>query len=110
MDRDITERDWKVFRELHAIAMDRFFENAVKEMQPMLWQKNKIAQERFWDALTYAKEQRKQAADVFDGMRRSTAVFQAGLMYARHLLTKEEISRFTPEMQEQLERFLSVRR
>jgi hypothetical protein len=55
MERDIAERDWKVFKELHAIAMDRFFEKAVKDMQPMLWHKNKPAQERFWDALTYAK-------------------------------------------------------
>jgi hypothetical protein len=62
MERDIAERDWKVFKELHATATDRFFEKAVKDMQPMLWHKNKPAQERLWDALTYAKKQREQAA------------------------------------------------
>ena len=108
MERDIAERDWKVFKELHSIAMNRFFEKAVKDMQPMLWHKDKPAQERFWDALTYAKKQREQAARLFDGKSRSNAVFQAGLIYANHLLSKEEINRFSPEMQEHLERFLTV--
>ncbi len=102
MPRDIAERDWKVFKELHAIAMDRFFEKAVKEMQPLLWAKNKPAQERFWDALTYAAKQRKQAARLFDGSSRSNTSFMAGLIYANQFLTDEEIARFTPELQEQL--------
>jgi hypothetical protein len=99
---DIAESDWKVFKILHPIAMDRFFERAVKEMQPLLWTKNKPAQERFWDALNLAEKQRQQAARLFDDYRRSTAVLQAGLWYANDLLTEEESSRFSPEMQQRL--------
>jgi len=109
MQRDMAESDWKVFKELHPIAMNRFFEKAVKEMQPLLWTKNKPAQERFWDALEYATQQRQQAARLFDDFRRSTAIIQAGLIYANHLLTEEEIGRFSDQTREQLQTFIGLR-
>jgi hypothetical protein len=105
MGREIAERDWKVFKDLHSIAIDRFFEKAVKEMQPLLCAKNNPSQKRFWDALELANRHRKQAAKLFDDFRRSTAIIQAGMIHANKLLTAEEISRFSSEMQAQLRVF-----
>jgi hypothetical protein len=100
MPAEISERDWKLFKELHPIAMNRFFEKAVKEMQPLLWSKEKQAQERFLDALTYAQDKREQASRLFDDLRRSTALLIAGIVYANGFFTADEVSRFSPDAQQ----------
>jgi hypothetical protein len=110
MSLDIAECDWKVFKELHAIAMDRFFEETVKQMQPLLWTKNKTAQERFWAALDYATERRKLAARLFDDPRRSAAIMMAAALYAREIMTEEELSRFGPETREKIRTIADIGR
>ena len=110
MQSDIAERDWKVFKELHPIAMDRFFEKTVKDLQQPLWTKNKPAQERFWDAWTYATRQQEQTAILFDDFRRSTAILQARMIHANHLYSDEEVARFSPEMRDRLRAFVEMTR
>jgi hypothetical protein len=110
MSRDILESDWKVFKKLHPIAMERFFQRAVKEMRPLLDIDGTPAKDQFWDVLNLATERRKLAATLFDGPSRSSAILLiAGI--ARHkLVTEEELAGFSAEARQQIQGMLEFSR
>jgi hypothetical protein len=108
MSRDIAEKDWKAFRPLHELALDRAFERALSDVQRMLGEKDKPPRDRYWNIQEFLKENRKQLANTFDGLSRSSAVLQLLHIRALGLLSGEEMSRFSPELREQIESWLNM--
>jgi hypothetical protein len=106
MSREIKESDWKVFKELHAIALDRYFERAIAEIDGALRKKDETDRERFWNTVKLADERRKEVAKLFDDYRRSTALFQLAAIRSQKLLTDEEMSRFSAECREIVDLYL----
>jgi len=109
MSREIAESDWKMFRKLHAVALERFFERAVSEIERPVSDKGKPSRDRYWDAVEFIKSNRKELARLFDDMRRSTALLQLAAIYSQKLLTAEEMSRFSPEARETVEAYLRIK-
>jgi hypothetical protein len=97
MSRDIPERDWKVFRELHCVARERFCERVLSEIASASSAPNQDAHERYLKIFELLRDEDKELGALFDNPRRSSALGQLSMIASASLLTDEELSRFSPE-------------
>jgi len=103
MAREISEADWKVLRQLHAIALERFCQRVLSEIENVASQPGKSAHDRYLQIFKVIKQRDDELARWFDGLRRSRAMLQLIGIRSLGLLTPEELARFSPEIQEALE-------
>jgi hypothetical protein len=97
MSRDISERDWKVFRELHKVALERLCDRILAEARIQVDDLSKSPHERYVNLYQLIQNRNKDVTRAFDDFRRSTAVMQIGIIHKMGLFTKEELKRFSPE-------------
>jgi len=100
MSREIRESDWRLFRELHPIALNRFCDRVLSEIAAVISDATKTPHARYGDIFTLIRERDRQIARAFDDKRRSTALLQLAIIHSFGLLTEEELDRFSPEAQE----------
>lgn len=98
---DIPERDWKLFRQLRPIALERFCERVLSEIRDIS-SSDQSAHQRYLRVFKTVRDQDKQLASLFDDPRRSNAWFQLSLIHSHNLLTLEEVQRFSPETQQRI--------
>jgi len=106
MSAGIPERDWKLFRQLHSVALERFCERVLSEIKDASSASHQSAHERYLKVFHIIREENKQLAALFDDPRRSTAWDQLCLIRAAALLTNEEMDRFSPDTQESVKVFV----
>ena len=99
---EIKESDWKVFRRLRAVALERYCQRVIEEVR--------VAAECTGDyhdcylrLYRLIRERDKTLAIVFDDPRRSTAFLLLANIVAEELLTQEELKQFSVEVQERIE-------
>jgi hypothetical protein len=97
MTRQISEADWKLFRQLHALALERFCERVLSEIGQLAVEKTKSAHERYLAVFKMLQRRDKEMAEAFDDLRRSTAWHQLAVIRSRGLMTDEELARFSAE-------------
>lgn len=97
MPRAIKESDWKLFRQLHPIALERFCQRVLGEIVHAAADTGKSAHQRYLDVFRLIERRDKELAHAFDDLRRSTALTQIAIIQSHGLLTEEEFSRFSPE-------------
>src|SRR5215217_7055944 len=97
MPREISERDWKLLRELKPIALERFCDRVLAELAGVAGARDKGSHERYLAAFDLIRRRDRDLADTFDGLRRSTALLQLAAMRSRGLVTDEEFARFGAE-------------
>jgi hypothetical protein len=95
--RAISEPDWKVFRQLHALALERFCERTLSELSGLASAAGKGAHARYVAVSDLLRRRDKELGEAFDDLRRSTAWRQLAVLRAQGLLTEEELARFSPE-------------
>jgi len=108
MVREIKESDWKLFRRLHSVALERFCQQVIEEIN----QTTNCAgdyHERYLAVFNLILERNEQMARAFDDMRRSNAFILLANIRGSQLLTDEEFSQFTPETREAVEVILRIR-
>jgi hypothetical protein len=108
MSRSISERDWKVFRELREVALGRLCDKILAEAKAEIERPAKSSHEKY---LTLYKLMDKRDDDVargFDDFRRSTALMQIGIIHSMGLFTGEELRRFSPETLQIIEMYASI--
>lgn len=96
----ISEPDWRIFRELHRIALGRLCERILAESRNAMEQPGKSAHERYLDLFELIRNRNHDVARAFDDFRRSTALLQLGIIHSMGLLTSDELRRFSPQAQE----------
>jgi hypothetical protein len=106
MAREISEADWKLFRQLHPIALDRFCERVLSEVTQSAAAAGQTNHERYRAVFTLMKQRDRELATAFDDMRRSTALRQLACIRSYGLITDEEFARFSPETRSVVEVFL----
>ena len=106
MAREISEKDWKLFRRLHPLALERFCERVLSEVGRLTADSGKGAHERYVTIFKLLQRRDKELAETFDVLRRSTAWQQLAAMRFRKLVTEEEFARFSPETREVVLLFL----
>jgi hypothetical protein len=98
MAHAINESDWKILRQLHPIALERFCGRVIDEVHGVISASNRSSHDRYLDVLVVIKTRQREMADAFDDLRRSTAFLRLLAIQSHSLLTEEEIGRFSPEM------------
>ena len=97
MAREISETDWKLFRQLHPIARDRFCERVLSDVGRLASDTGKSAHDRYLAVFQLLQRRDKMLAEAFNGLRRSTAWRQLAVIRSRGLLTEEEFASFSSE-------------
>jgi hypothetical protein len=109
MSRDISEGDWKVFRQLHPIARDRFCQQVLFEIGSISSAPSQSAHQRYLKVFHLLSDKDKQLAALFDDPRRSNARAHLCMIASAGLLTDEELSRFTEETRKSISVYASQR-
>jgi hypothetical protein len=106
MPHDIPESDWKRLRQLQPLALDRFCQRVLAEIQRIDSDLEKTAHQRYLAVFDLIHRRDKELADAFDDLSRSRALFKLACIQRHRLLTEEEMSGFTPATRDTVRLFL----
>ena len=95
MSGGIPEADWKVFRSLHPIWVDRFCRRVNGELLRTLSDDSRNAHEQYLAAYKLMQKRDKEIANAFNDFRRSTAIVQIAIIRKLGVITDEELGRFS---------------
>lgn len=107
MTREISEPDWKLFRKLRTLALERFCERTLSEVRGLASEAGKGAHERYLAVFQLLARRDEELAEAFNDVRRSTAWRQLAVIRHQGLLTDAEFAQFSPETQEAVGVWLS---
>jgi len=106
---ELKESDWKIFRRLHSVALERYCQRVIEEVR--------VAAECAGDyhdcylrLHRLIRERDKTMAVTFDDPKRSNAFLLLANMIAEEVLTQEEIEQFSLEVQERIAVINELRR
>ncbi len=109
MMRDIPESDWKLLRQLHPLALDRFCQRVLSEVARLSSATEVNPHERYLAVFDLINRRNDEMADALDDMRRSTALLRLACIQSHRLLSDDEFGRFTTATRDAVEAMLSVR-
>jgi hypothetical protein len=95
--QSIPEADWKVFRELREVALDRFCQRVLAEIESAATDETRTNHIRYRAVYDLIHRRDRELAAAFDSPRRSQAMIQLMQIYSLELLTAEEMDRFSAE-------------
>jgi hypothetical protein len=102
MSRGINESDWKLFRQLRVVALDRYCQRVLGEIGAIASDAGKTSHERYLAIFELIHKRNREMANAFDDPRRSVALIQMRLIRSLGLWTEEEIAQFRQETQDTL--------
>jgi hypothetical protein len=97
MSGNISERDWKIFRELRQIALERLCNQILTEAKAEIERPPKSSHEKYLSLYQLMEKRDDDVARAFNDFRRSTAIMQIGIIHSMGLFTPEELHRFSTE-------------
>lgn len=95
---EIKESDWKIFRELRSIALERFCQQILSEIKKIDADSAKSFHQKYLDIFRLIKRRDKEVSRIFDSPRRSRAMIQLAEIQSRDLLSADEYLRFSQEI------------
>jgi len=101
-----TESDWKIFKKLHPIALERFCERVLAEVTRLAAQADKSGYERYKAVNRILEKRDEEFGRAFDDLRRSTLLPSLLHMRRLGLVTDEELSRFSPDVRHMVEQVI----
>lgn len=108
--RSFPASDWKLFRKLHKVTLDRFCERVLAEIASISADTTNSAHGRYLAIYKLIHERDKKLEATFDGFSRSQAARQLALMQHQGLVTEDEMARFGPAVQEEVRIYLNLGR
>ncbi len=108
MSNSIPERDWKLFRELRQIALERLCDKILAEAKAEIERPAKSSHEKYLSLYKLINKQDDEIARAFNDFRRSTALMQIGIIHSMGLFTGEELRRFSPETLQVIELYARI--
>lgn len=102
MLRTISEPDWKRFRRLRELALERFYQRVLGEVERVSSDAEKTAHDRYHALFGLLRRRDEELANAFDNPRRSMAFQQLAWIVSLGLLTPEELAELTLETREVL--------
>jgi hypothetical protein len=106
--RDIKESDWKIFKGLRELALERFCERILGDIARISSDTTKTKHERYVAIYRLVRERDKEIVPIFDYLRRSTAVRQIRVFRSHDLLTAQELRQLSPELVKSVEDILEM--
>jgi hypothetical protein len=96
----IPESDWRHFKRVHQVLLERFCERTLDDLRAMLRATEGSAHERYRRAYKLLEDRDEELARAFDDFRRSTAIMQLAIMRRMGLLSDDELSVFSEQTQQ----------
>jgi hypothetical protein len=103
MSTDLPESDWKSFRKLREVVLERFCAQILEEVGRIASDEKRTSHARYLAVYELIQERDDQIARAFNNPRRSAAVLQLATMMSLNLITQEELQSFTPRTQSVVE-------
>jgi hypothetical protein len=100
---DLPESDWRVFRELRELALDRFCKRVLEELEPLRLNPSRTHHERYLDVFRLLQDRDEQLAHAFNDPCRSRVIVQLAAIHAYGLFEPDELARFTPATRSTIE-------
>lgn len=104
----IKESDWKHLRELKPVALDRFCNRILLDIQEASSDPEKTPHQRYLMVYKIAKDRDNELGNIFDDLKRSNAVGKLFLMRGKSLLTDEEWNGFSDEIKSQFAQLMKI--
>jgi len=95
--REIKETDWKALRRLHALAVERFCEGVLAEVERVMHNSTEDAHQRYLDIFRMMERRDREMARLFNGLKRSQGLMMLAQIRSAGLLTEDEFSSLSPE-------------
>jgi len=96
----IPESDWRHFKRMHQLLLERFCQRALDELAAVLRAREGTAHDQYRRAYELLEKRDEELARAFDDFRRSTAVMQLAIMRRMGLLSDEELKVFSEQTQQ----------
>ena len=90
-------------RQLSRVALDRLCQRVIEEIDRIGSDSARSYHQRYLDIFEAIQDRDKEIAQTFDGLRRSTALFQLAAIRAKDLLTEDEYQGFSEETRSTIE-------
>jgi hypothetical protein len=110
MAREIKDSDWKLFRRLHKVALERFCQRVIEEINHATSNCTEDYHKRYLEVFDLIMDRNEKMGWAFDDMRRSKAMILLTNIKESDLLSEEDFSHFGPETREAVEVILGIRR
>ena len=94
--REITEPDWTVLRRVHPLALERFCERVLAEIDRVSRDGAKSRHARYLQIFRIIKDRDREIAGLLDNPKRSHALTMLAQIHSQGLLTEDEFSQFGP--------------
>ena len=98
MPGEMKGSDWKKFRAIHEVALDRFCEKVVEEVKRIAADGALSNHEKYVDILQFMLARMKDIERTFDNPRHSTAVIALADMKEEGLVKDDELNEFGDEV------------
>ncbi len=108
MSAAIPEADWRHFKGLHRILLNRFCSRVLQDVAAISHATDGTPHERYLRVYKLLRKTDQELARAFDDFRRSTAVMQLAIMRKIKLLTDEDLSGFSQPTQGQILMIASI--
>ena len=105
MSHGFPESDWKIFRELRELALDRFCKRILDQLETLRLDTSRSHHERYLDTFRFLQDRDDEVAHAFNDPRRSQMIIQLAAIHAYGLLEPDELARFTTETRDTIESF-----
>jgi hypothetical protein len=109
MPRTIAEADWKVLRRVHRLALERYCERVLAEIERVTHNSAQSSHQRYLDIFKIIEQRNREMASIFDDPKRSNALTMLARMRSDGLLTDDEFSSLGEETRSTIELLLGGR-
>lgn len=108
MNDRIKENDWKKFKELRPLALQRYCKRIMGDVDKIIHESERDAHERYIEMYKIVRDGDKELAHMFDGFSRSKALDQLVMYYGNDLLNEDEIAQLSDETRERILAILKI--
>jgi hypothetical protein len=95
MSAQIPEGDWRVFRELRPVWLERYCQRVNSELVSRLSNERLSAYERYLNVYRFIVGKDRELGEAFNDFRRSTAVIQISIIRRLGVIRDDELARFS---------------
>jgi hypothetical protein len=106
---DIKESDWRTFRKLRELALDRYCQRVLEDVQRVLENRDGSNHDRYLKLWAILQDRDETIAIAFNDPRRSTAFIQLANIVAEDLLSKPELNQFSEDLRERIDAIKRLR-
>ena len=106
---DISQMDWKLFREKLSDWQENYMEGLVKEYANFLNDDKKPASEKFWELEKRIKEDKHHPGVIME-LKKSEVIWDIARLIKLNVIMYEDLSEFSDELQNEAKRILEMSR